>query len=167
MGRCRIPELNFGTQYKIDCIRDGDVVWTETVDNLVVNTGLEYAMGRVFGIIEQGTLYMGLCTDATVTNTDTALTHSFVEFLGTVNSRRPIAEFTDGGLVPDNKYTYVAPDIQVMISSSNMLMGAFLTTGQIKGEDTGTLYGVAPFSGGRSVEPGDALLTTITVSAKG
>ena len=169
MDRCSIPELNFGTKYRIVCIRNDDAVWIENVPNLVVNTGLEYAMGRIFGTLDQKSMYMGLCTDTTVSPTDTAETHSFVEFMGTVNAYRPVAEFSDSGLAPgfDNRYTYTAPSVQVMIGSGDTLKGVFLTTEELKGSDTGTLYGVAPFSVDRVVVPGDALLTTITVSAQG
>ena len=162
-----ISELNFGTHYKIDCLRNGEVVWTESINNMVVNTGLGYAMSRIFTDVEREDLCMGLCTEADSLPTDTADLHLFVEFLGTTNMYRPVAEFSDGGIQPDNKYNYVAADVQAMITADATLKGIFLTTGKVKGEDTGTLYGVAQFSAPKSVVVGDALLVTITASAKG
>lgn len=166
MDKCSISELNFGTNYKIDCIRDGDVAWTENIDNLVVNTGLEYAMGCVFGTVQQKELVLGICTDSSVSPTDTAESHQFVEFLGTTNNNRPNVEFSDGGLVGD-KYTYVAANTQVMIAASDIITGVFMTDWKPKGGDSGMLYGVASFSASKAVVPGDALLITVTVSAKG
>ena len=166
MDKCSIPELNFGTNYKIDCIRDGGVAWTESIDNLVVNTGLEYAMGCVFGTTQRKDLLLGICSDSSVSPTDTAEVHQFVEFLGTTNMSRPKTEFSDGGLVGD-KYTYVSPNIQVMITTAGTITGVFMTDWAPKGEDKGMLYGVASLSTPRSAIPGDALLITVTVSAKG
>jgi hypothetical protein len=166
MDKCSIPELNFGTNYKIDCIRDGDVAWTESIDNLVVNTGLEYAMGCVFGTTQRKDLLLGICSDSSVSTTDTAEVHQFVEFLGTTSNSRPKTEFSDGGLVGD-KYTYVTPSTQVMISTAGTITGVFMTDWATKGEDKGMLYGVASFISPKQVVPSDALLITVTVSAKG
>jgi len=166
MESCRLSELKLGTNYKIDCIRDGNVVWTVNDNNLVVNEGLEVALGITFGDIEQPEWYIGLCTDVTVVPSDTAEAHNFVEYLGSTSNNRPHATFKDTGLV-DDKYTYTAIDIQTMISEPATLRGAFMTTHQKKGEDAGTLYGVAPFTENKTVASGDALLITITVSAQG
>ncbi len=163
-------EFGLGTHYKIDCIRNGDVVWTENINNMVVNEGLAYAMNAIFGGNEEGPepLYMGLCSNSNSQPTDTMTSHMFVEYLGTTNMYRPTAIFSDGGITEDNMYNYVATDVQSMISVTDTLSGVFLTTGQTKGADAGILYGVAPFtSSPREVVSGDALLVTITVSAKG
>jgi hypothetical protein len=166
MDRRTISRIGFSTNYKIDCIRDGKIVWSIDDDNLVVNTGLEYAMHRVFGDEEKADWYIGLCTNANSSPGDTAESHEFVEYMGTTNDYRSIAEFVDGG-ISDNKYTYVATDVQAMITTNETLVGIFMTTGMMKGVDDGTLYGVASFSEPKGVVPGDALLVTVTVSAKG
>ena len=149
-----------------DGIRDGKIVWSIDDDNLVVNTGLEYAMHRIFGDEEKAEWRIGLCTNANSSPGDTAESHEFIEYMGTTNDRRPVAEFEDGG-VDVNKYTYVATDVQAMITGTETLVGIFMTTGMMKGVDDGTLYGVASFSEPKNVVPGDALLITVTVSAKG
>jgi hypothetical protein len=104
----------------------------------------------------------------TVSPEDTAEVHGFVEYLGSTSNNRPHVTFSDSGLV-DNRYTYTATDVQVMISEPATLQGVFMTTHQKKGEDAGTLYGVAPFTSidNKTVASGDALLITITVSAQG
>ena len=137
---------------------------------MVVNEGLGYAMECIFGGHEEPPepLYMGLCLNSNSQPTDTMAEHMFVEFLGTTNMYRSSTSFSDGGVIPENKYAYVATDVQSMITVTDTLDGVFLTTGRTKGVDDGILYGVAPFnSGPRGVESGDALLVTITVSAKG
>jgi len=142
------------------------VVWTVNDNNLVVNEGLQIALGITFGDTEQPEWYAGLCTSVIVVPEDTAEVHNFVEYLGSTSNNRPHATFEDSGLV-DNKYTYTATDVQVMIAESATLRGIFMTTHQKKGEDAGTLYGVAPFTQNKDVVIGDALLITITVSAQG
>jgi len=166
MARSRLPELKLGTNYKVDCVRDGEVVWTISNDNLVVNEGLAIALGITFGDIEKQEWYMGLCTNVSVSSSDTAEDHDFVEYLGSTSNNRPHATFEDNGMV-GYSYTYIATDVQVMISEPATLRGIFMTTHQKKGEDAGTLYGVAPFTENKNVATGDALLTTITVSAQG
>lgn len=170
MARSRLPELKLGTNYKIDCIRDGNVVWSIDDNNLVVNEGLAIALGITFGDIEKPDWYMGLCTNVTVDPEDTADSHNFVEYLGSTSNNRPLATFEDSGLVlspSGTRYTYTATNVQVMISEPATIRGVFMTTHQKKGEDAGTLYGVAPFTDNKDVAQGDALLTTITVSAQG
>jgi len=160
-------EFGLGTHYKIDCIRKGDIAWTENIDNMVVNEGLGYAMRCIFGDHEYETLCMGLCLQASSQPTDTMASHLFSEYTGTTNMYRPEANFVDSGITEDNKYIYVATDVQAMIVVSSVLNGVFLSTGNVKGDDTGILYGVAGFNLPREVVSGDALLVTITVSAKG
>ena len=166
MARSRLSELKLGTNYKIDCIRDGNVVWTVNDNNLVVYEGLQIALGITFGDTDKPEWYVGLCTNITVDSVDTAEVHNFVEYLGSTSNNRPHATFEDSGL-SGNRYTYTATDVQTMISEPATLRGVFMTTHQKKGEDAGTLYGVAGFKENKDVESGDALLITITVSAQG
>jgi len=161
-----IPPIKFSTNYKIDCVRDGKVVWTIDDDNLVVFEGLEYVMGCVFSDLQQTEWYLGLCTDVSISSTDTMQHNSLIEFLGTPNQYRPMCEFADTGL-QDDRYTYTAPDVQVMVTQDATLAGGFLTTDNFKGGSSGYLYGAAEFSNPSTVKVGDALLTTVTVSAKG
>ena len=166
MAYSTISAIGFSTNYKIDCWRDGEIAWSIDENNLVVNTGLEYAMHRTFGDHDKVDWWIGLCTKVDVQPEDTAENHRFEEFLGTTNEKRSSAVFADGGLV-DNKYTYVAQNVQAMITEVANIVGIFMTTGENKGVDDGVLYGVAPFTAARVVVPGDALMITVTVSAKG
>ena len=161
-----ISELNMGTHYRVECYREDKLVWVEEVDNLVVNTGLKYVMDRAFSNKEEEDWYIGLCTDASVVYTDTAEDHQFVEFLGTTNIYRSEATFVDGGEA-GKSYTYIASDVQQMITESTTLQGIFMTSGKTKGSGDGILYGVASFPAPKSVLSGDALRITVTVSAKG
>lgn len=167
MATSSISQINMGTHYRVECYRDDKLVWVEEIDNLVVNTGLKYFMDRTFSEREEEDWYIGLCTNANVSPTDTAQDHEFVEFLGTTNIYRSEATFVDGGVVSGNKYTYIAEDVQAMISQASNIKGVFMTSGKTKGADDGILYGVASFPEAKDVVIGDALRITVTVSAKG
>jgi len=142
-------------------------VWTETRENLVVNEGLELAMDVIFGEKDKPTFYVGLiANNAAIIPEDTMATHNYIEFDGTVNIHRSQAYFVKGELV-DDTWSYVAEEVQAMIGSNGTIYGAFLTTGDMKGARDGILYGASLMSSPKSVVPGDALLITITVKAKG
>ena len=166
MDRRTISEIGLSTQYRVECHRDGAIAWIVDVPNLVVNTGLKYVMDRAFGEEEAIEWWVGLCTNTSVSPGDTAAEHQFVEFLGTTNANRSGATFADGGEV-DNKYTYVAESVQTMITENATIAGIFMTSEERKGVDEGILYGVASFPEPKTVVIQDALLITVTVSAKG
>ena len=166
MVSSRLSRLKVGTHYKVDCVRDGDIAWSTQTDNLVVNTGLQYVLSVAFGDWEQRDMYTGLCTNVVVSPEDTMESHQFIEYTGTTSVHRPHAAFTDSGQV-DNTWTFTAHDVQAMIIVPATLRGIFMTDNAMKGEDTGMLYGVAPFVNNHDVIAGDALLITITVSVEG
>lgn len=173
MVRSKLPKIksawesiNFGTHYKVECIRDGKTVWTEETDNLVVHTGLEYILGSAVGDTEKKDLFCGICSEFEVHGGDTMENHTFVEFTGTSSTKRPKASFENTGLV-DDYWTYTAYDIQFMIFEAGYLHGIFLADNDTKGENTGMLFGVAPFSDNKRVIVGDSLLVTIMISAEG
>jgi hypothetical protein len=166
MDPCRLSKLKVGTHYKVDCVRDGDIVWSTQTNNLVVNTGLQYVLGATFGNWDQREMYVGLCTNVVVSPEDTMESHQFIEYTGTSSIHRPHAVFIDTDLV-DNKWTYTASNVQSMIIVPDTLRGIFMADNEMKGEDAGMLYGVAPFTDNKDVIAGDALLITITVSVEG
>ena len=166
MVSSKLPELKMGTRYEIECIRDREVVWTVATNNMVVHSGLEYVMGRTFGDTPESRMYVGLCNTVDSLPGDTMDSHSFVEYIGTASTQRPRAGFLNTGLVGDS-WTYTAYNLQSMIVSPASLRGAFLTDNDIKGNNGGMLYGVAPFQEAKDVSPGDSIIITITTSVEG
>ena len=167
MARSTVSKINFSSTYKFDCYREGELVWTETRENLVVNEGLELALDVIFGEKDKPVFYVGLiANNAAIIPEDTMSTHNYVEFEGTVNIRRSRAYFVKGEL-KDDTWSYVAPATQAMIGANGQIYGAFLTTGDMKGERAGLLYGASLMTTPKTVVPGDALLITITVKATG
>ena len=167
MARSTVSKIRFTSTYQFDCYRDGELVWTDTNDNLVVNEGLELALDCIFGDIEKQTFYLGIIdNNAAIIPEDTMESNNYIEFLGTTNIYRPVVEFVQGELV-DDTWSYTAPEVQCMISESSSIYGAFLTTGEMKGGIEGALYGAAMMNSPKGVIPGDALLITVTVKATG
>ena len=159
--------IKLSSVYKFDCYRGDKLVWTETKENLVVDTGLELAMDCIFGDIETPTFYVGLIgNNSDIYPEDTASSHSFEEFIGTNGNSRPMANFVKGDYV-GHTFTYVSENSQFMIGAPGTIYGAFLITEGTKGSNMGVLYGASIMGSSKAVMPGDALLVTITVSAQG
>ena len=167
MEPSNLPKIKFGTHYNVRCIRGGEVVWQEQVNNLVVNTGLEYLLGASMGEdTERLEFFCGLCITANVQEEDTMQSHLFLEFTGTSSVERPRALFEKGDTI-DGVASYVATDVQQFIFQPGGLRGIFLTDNKMVGSNTGLLFGVAPFNEEKGVDSGDSLLVTITISAEG
>jgi len=161
-----LNRIKLGTHYSIQCIRDGEVVWTDETDNMIVQEGLQYILGSSLGDTEKKQLYCGLCSHYSVEYDDTMADHSFIEFDGTSSVERPPAEFEDSGPVATG-WTYTAVDVQFLIFQAATLHGIFLTDNKVINENSGILFGVAPFSTNKNVSIGDSLLVTISVLAEG
>ncbi len=164
-----LNRIKFGTHYSIQCIRDGEVIWTEETDNMIVQEGLQYILGSSIGDTEKKQLHCGLCTYYEVAHNDTMEHHAFVEFDGTSSLERPSANFEDSGadIFPGTGWTYTAVDIQFLIFRVDTLRGIFLTDNKFINSNSGFLFGVAPFSEDKPVSIGDSLLVTISVLAEG
>ena len=79
MARSTISQIRFTSTYQFDCYRDGELVWTDTNDNLVVNEGLELALDCIFGDIEKQTFYLGIIdNNAAIIPEDTMESNNYV-----------------------------------------------------------------------------------------
>jgi hypothetical protein len=161
MATCTIPTISLSATYNVECWHGDTLKWVDNNHNLVVNTGLEFALDRTFGDAEQPQWYCGLMLTGYPVSEDTMEDHEFTEFLGTTSNSRMIAEF-----YKHSEMSYQAVDVQCMITENTTINGAFMTTGSVKGGNEGLLYGAANFTSPQDVVVGDALLVTITLGAK-
>jgi len=166
MESSQLPTIKFGTHYHIECVRDGEIAWVEDTNNLIVLTGLEYILGSALGDTEKKDLFCGLLDEYAVKPEDTMEDHSFSEFKGYSSVKRSPTHFESAGVVAET-VVYKAENVQFMIFEPAVLNGIFMTDNKEKEEDTGLLFGVAPFVDNKQVIIGDALIVTITVSAEG
>ena len=152
--------------YTVTCIgADGNVRWTEVIENTVVTVGKAMLLNTMFASGSQSTTwYLGLVDGAstpTYAITDTMSSHSgWTENVTYSNSTRPTATFS----------TTASNSISTSASSFNIngtatMAGAFMVNNSTKSGTTGTLYSAGSFSAGnRSVLNGDTLNVTYTAS---
>ena len=147
--------------------KDGNIIRDETVKNLVTNAGLNDLLDKYFkGSGYTAAFYVGL-TDGTPTANaaDTMSSHAgWTEVTAYSESTR---EALTLGTVASQSVDNSASAAQFSINSdSTTIGGAFLTTNNTKGGTTGTLYGIAAFSGGDLVlNNGSTLDVTVTLTA--
>jgi hypothetical protein len=157
----------FKNIYKFECYdASGNLKWTEEVQNLVVNEGLDDILNQYYkGSTYTAAHYVGL-TDGTPTiaATDTAGSHAgWVEDTNYAEATRPSLTL---GTVSSQSVDNSASKATFSINATTTIGGAFVITNNTKGGTTGTLVGAAAFTAGdKSVANGDTLNVTVTLSA--
>lgn len=147
--------------WDFECIRKGKIVWREKVKNLVVGSGLDMLL---WATIKQGLpptpqWYVGLINNAGFVQfiyTDTMASHpGWVESaLYNEATRFPYVPGDVANAYVDNAGTRAA----FTINTNHSVRGAFLTSFNNKGGNTGILYGEAAFASPRLVNAADTLL---------
>lgn len=162
--------MSFGkslsTHYKIECVRDGKLIWVEEFDNLVVTAGLNDSLDKHFKGSSYTAAWYVLLTDGTPTFAagDTMSSHAgWTEVEDYDEAARQTLSLgsVSGGSV-DNS----ASKATFTINATTTVGGAALATVSTKGGTTGTLYGGGAFTeGDRSVVDNDVLNVTVTLTA--
>jgi hypothetical protein len=164
------PEAMMGrklsTHYKVECVRDGKVVWVEEFDNLVVNAGLDDSLDKhLKGSSYTAAWYVGITTATpTFAAADTMASHAgwTESTVYSDSARRTLTLGTVSGQSVNNS----ASKAVFNINAGGTVGGAFVVTDSTKGGSTGTLYGGGAFTGGnRTVISGDTLNVTVTCTA--
>lgn len=155
--------------YEVECYdADGNLKWTERVENLVTDAGEDHYLDvTLSGATQVTTWYIGL-TDGTPTTaeTDTMASHAgWAEVTDYSEAARQT--WTDGGVSGQSVDNSGSP-ASFSINASATVGGAFMVSDNTKGGTTGTLLSVAAFSGGdRSLQNGDTLNVTVTQTMGG
>lgn len=155
-------------RWQITC-RDkhGNIKWTDVIENLVTNAGLNYLLDAgLSGGSQVTTWYVGL-TDGTptVAAADTMASHAgWTEVTAYDEATRVV--WTDGG-VSNQSVSNAGSAAEFTISANSTTVGgAFLVSDSTKGGTTGTLYAVGAFSAGdKSLDDDDVLTVTATFTA--
>lgn len=159
--------LRLGGRFDVVC-RDANGVekWRESVHNLVVNAGLDYALDVALSAASQiTTWYVGLISDSpTIAAGNTMGSHAgWTEFTAYDEAARQT--WTEAG-VSSQSITNSASTADFTISTnSSVIAGAFLTSDNTKSGTTGTLFAAAAFSADKNADDGDTLSVTYTLSA--
>jgi len=152
--------------FKIECVRDGKVAWTEEFDNMVVTAGAtKYLDATLKTGLASPLWYVGLKDTGTPLIADTMASHaSWATITPYSNATDPA--FTPGTITGTSTVSVdnSASKAVFTINATDDVYGAFLKDNNTKGGATGTLLGVGDFAALRGVVSGDTLNVTITAS---
>lgn len=138
--------------------RDGQIKWVETIENLIVNEGLNYLLDvALSGGAQITTWYVGLKGTGTPAAGDTLVSHASWSELNPYSGNRPA--WVDGG-VSGQSVDNSASKASFAITSSTTVYGAFLAS--VNTGTSGTLYAAGDFATSRAVQNGDTLEVTAT-----
>ena len=152
--------------YTVECLdANGNVKWSETVENLVVTVGKNLMLTQTFaGSAYTAAWFLGLVSGAsapTYAAGDTMASHAgWTEFTGYSNATRPAPVFnaSSAGAISTTATAF-------NINASGTVAGAFLNTDNTISGTTGTLFSAGSFTGGnRTVANGDTLNVTYTLT---
>ena len=151
--------------YKVECIRDGKIIWVEEFDNLVVNAGLDDSLDKhLKGSSYTAAWYVGL-TDSTPTFDPADTMGSHAGWAEITNYDEAVRQTLTLGAVSGQSVNNSASKAVFTISASVTVGGAFVANNSTKGGSTGILYGGGAFSQDRSLIDNDVLNVTITCTA--
>lgn len=158
-------------KFTIECFdKDGNLKWSDTNHNLVVNVGLQYMAGVALTSTAQiTTWYVGLY-GAGASNTpaaiDTLASHAGWTEVTPYSGNRPAITFVAATNANPSVVTN-STAVSFSINATQTVGGAFLCSAN--SGTSGTLFSAADFSspGDRSVVSGDTLNVTYTMSLAG
>lgn len=158
-------------KFTMECFdKDGNLKWSDTNHNLVVNVGLQYMAGVALTSTTQiTTWYVGLYgagASNTPAATDTLASHAGWTEVTPYSGNRPSITFVAATNANPSVVTN-STAVAFSINATQTVGGAFLCSAA--SGTSGTLFSAADFSspGDRSVVSGDTLNVTYTLSLAG
>jgi len=152
--------------YNVECLDlDGQVKWTDTIENLVVTVGKNDLLDKYFaGSAYTAAWYLGLVDGAstpTYAAGDTLASHAgWTESTAYTGTNRATVAWNAA-----SAGSKASTATSFSINATATIAGALLTVTQVRATTTGVLYSAGSFSGGnRSVVNGDTLNVTYTAS---
>jgi hypothetical protein len=165
-GSLNIGGIARSTRYEVECVRNGRVIWREEFDNLVVTEGLNDSLDKQFKAASYtAAWYVGLTAGTPNFQAgNTMASHAgWTEVTAYDEATRQgltLGSVSAGSVSNSaNKATFT------ISTNSTTIGGAFLVSNNAKGGSTGVLYGGGAFSANRTLNDGDVLNVTITLTA--
>lgn len=147
--------------------KDGVEKWRDTIDNIVVNAGLDYLLDAgLSGGTPITSWYLGLTSATpTVAAGNTMSSHAgWTEVTAYDEATRPT--WSDGGVSSQSVSNSGSPADFTISTNGTDIGGAFLTSNNTKGGTTGTLYAAGAFTAGdKSLDDNDTIEVTFTATA--
>lgn len=151
--------VSAGFAYFVDHIRNGEVIGTEQVHNLIPTEGLNHILGVTLkAATQQPNWYIGLYEgNYTPTSTITAATvvATATECTAYTQGSRPAWV---GGSVANGFVTNTDSRAEFTMNATKSVYGAFVVSSATKSSGSGVLISIARFSTVKNVESGDTLL---------
>lgn len=156
-------------KFHVECVRDGEVIWEDDIENLVTTVGKNDILDKYLaGAAYTQTIRMGLKGVGTAVVGDTQASHGAWTEQGLANAptytgNRPSPAFS--AAAAGVKATSAA--VAFAITSTGTVGGCFINNGgsATKDDTTGVLFSAGDFSGGsRAVISGDTLNVTYSLA---
>jgi hypothetical protein len=160
-GRCRI-----GFRYKFEHIRNGVVIDTEVVDNIIPDEGRDYLMNAGLNAGTQfSTWYIGLYeNNYTPVDGDTMATFpASAGELTTSYDETARVTLVDGAL-DDGLWGNVASPAEFTFNATKTVRGGFISSGSVKNGTTGVLLSAVKAGTAKNVEDTDVLRVTAGIT---
>ncbi len=161
-------QIGAGGVYSVECVgADGQVKWTDTFHNLVMNEGVQDMNTQYFkGSLYTAQFYLGLVTGpgsgTTYAATNTLASHAWTENTDYTGSRKAVAFGTATTANPSVISNSASPS-SFSMNATATIAGAFLCT--VSSGTSGVLFSAGDFTGGdKFVDSGDTLNVTYTFS---
>ena len=154
--------------FEVECHdKYGTLKWRDTIDNLVVNVGLDDVLDNYLRArMHTSEHYVGL-TDGTPTPAagDTMTSHAgWVEVVAYAEAARQLAQW--GAVSGQSANNSANKAVFTINADATTLGGCFLCTNSAKSGTAGTLYGVGAFNAGdKTLDASDLLNVTVTANA--
>lgn len=153
-------------RYLVECLdKDGNLKWTEDVENLVTTVGKNDLADKYFGGSSYtAAWFIGLIDNASYTAVaagDTMASHAgWIEGVPYSDATRlaPTWGAASGGVKAASTY------VEFSINATLTVKGAFMNSVSTKSGTTGILYSAAAFAANRAVVSGDKLRVTPTMT---
>jgi hypothetical protein len=159
-----------GGVFHVQCFdKDGNLKWSTSEHNLVVNQGLQDMNTQYFkGATYSGAFYLGLITGpgsgTTYSAADTLAAKAWTEFTNYAGARKLVTFGTATTADPSVISNSAAPSAFTISGAGGVVAGAFLCT--VSSGTSGVLFSESDFQspGDRTVVSGDTLNVTYTFS---
>lgn len=161
-----IQKIKLSTHYVLECFKkDGTLRWRAEFDNLVVTEGLNDALDKHFKAnAYTAAWYVGLTGDTPVfAAADVMNNHAgWTEVTAYTQANRPALTL---GAIANGAVNNSAAKASFSINADNThIGGAFTTTSNTKGGNTGLLYGGGALSANRIMFNGDTLNVQVNLT---
>ena len=153
--------------WKVRCYdTSGSLKWEDNWENLVVNEGLDYALGATLtGATQTTSWFVGLTDgDPTPAAGDTMGSHAGWEEV-TAYDEAARQAWTGGSVSSQTVDNSASPATFTGSTNGTTVGGAFLVSDDTKGGTTGTLFSAGAFqAGNKTLDDGDTLEVTAEYS---